>query len=135
MSQGSILIIEDDTGIQTVTKFSLEMDGHWQVTVANCGKEGLLKAKTINPDAILLDLIMPDMSGVEILEQLQSDNIASNIPIILFTAKLIDWKIVEGKNSNVIGIINKPFDCLTLSAEISKLLDRRFHLAVGSVID
>ncbi len=135
MSEKSILIIEDDTGIQAVTKFSLEMDGHWQVTVANCGKEGLLTAKSMNPDVILLDLIMPDLGGVEILEQLQSDNTARNIPIILFTAKLIDWEIVKNENNNVIGIINKPFDCLTLSAEISKLLDRRFHLAASSVTD
>lgn len=133
MNQKSILVIEDDTGIQAVTKFSLEMDGHWQVTVANCGAEGLLKAKSTIPDVILLDLIMPDMGGMEILEQLQSDSITTNIPIILFTAKLIDWEIIKNEKSNVVGIINKPFDCLTLSAEISKLLDRRFHLAVSSV--
>ena len=133
MSQRSILIIEDDTGIQAVSKFSLEMDGHWQVALARCGTEGLFKAKSMNPDVILLDLVMPDMDGVEILEQLQSDNIVSNIPIILFTAKLIDWKIVKNEKSNVIGIINKPFDSLTLSAEISKLLERRRYLAVGSV--
>ena len=132
MSQRSILIIEDDTGIQAVTKFSLEMDGHWQVTVANCGKEGLAKAKSMNLDVILLDLIMPDVGGIEILEQLRSDNIASNIPVILFTAKLIDWEIRKNEKSNVIGIINKPFDCLTLSAEILRLLERRFHLMPDS---
>ena len=91
----NILIIEDDTGIQAITKFSLEMDGHWQVTLAKSGTEGLLKAKTMNPDVILLDLILPDMSGVETIKQLNYNNITSNIPIILFTAKLLEGEIQE----------------------------------------
>ena len=123
MNQKSILIIEDDKGIRAVTEFSLEMDGQWQVTVASCGREGFLKAKTINPDVILLDLIMPDLAGVEILKQLHSDNTTSNIPIILFTAKSIKGEIQKFPNSNVIGLITKPFDCLTLSQRISNILE------------
>ena len=124
MERKNILIIEDDTGIQAVTKFCLEMDGHWQVTVANCGTEGLLKARIINPDVILLDLIMPDLGGVEILEQVDLDNTTSDIPIILFTAKLLEEGIQEFGNSNVIGVITKPFDCLTLSERISHVLKK-----------
>lgn len=124
----NILIIEDDTGIQAVTKFSLEMDGHWQVTIANCGEEGLLKAKTINPDVILLDLILPDMGGLETIERLDDDNITSNIPIILFTAKLLAGEIQEFNNNNVVGLITKPFDCLTLSEEILNILRKKTQL-------
>ncbi|MEO0924617.1 MAG: response regulator [Cyanobacteria bacterium J06643_13] len=124
----NILIIEDDTGIQAVTKFSLEMDGHWQVTTANCGEEGLLKAKTINPNVILLDLILPDMGGLETIERLNDDNTSSNIPIILFTAKLLAGEIQEFNNNNVVGLIAKPFDCLTLSEQILNILKKKTNL-------
>jgi len=128
----SILLIEDDIGIQAVTKFSLEMDGHWQVSVANCGEEGLLKAKTINPDVILLDLILPGISGLETLERLDCDEETSNIPIILFTAKLLAGEIRDFNKNNVVGLITKPFDCLTLSGKILALLDSQLKLAGNS---
>jgi CheY-like chemotaxis protein len=124
MNQHNILIIEDDTGIQALTKFSLEMDDYWQVTSAYVGKEGLFKAMNINPDVILLDLMMPDMGGIEILEKLQSDRTTDNIPVILFTAKLMEVENLELENKNVIGLITKPFDCLTLSAKILDCLKK-----------
>lgn len=133
MTDRRILIIEDDAGIQAVTKFSLEIEDNWQVTTAYCGKEGLFKAMHINPDVILLDLIMPDINGLEILKRLQNHRTTAKIPVILFTAKLMESEIVELENSNVIGIITKPFDCLTLSAKISNLLERQ-HLAVGDCL-
>ncbi|MBW4536648.1 MAG: response regulator [Pleurocapsa minor HA4230-MV1] len=124
MNQHNILIIEDDTGIQALTQFSLEMDGYWQVTSAYVGKEGLFKAMNINPDVILLDLMMPDMGGIEILEKLRSDKTTRNIPVILFTAKLMETESLELENKNVIGLITKPFDCLTLSADILDMLKK-----------
>ena len=124
MNQHNILIIEDDVGIQTVTKFSLEMDDYWQVTSAFNGHEGLFKAMNINPDVILLDLMMPDMGGIEILEKLQSDRTTQNIPVILFTAKLMEVENLELENKNIIGLITKPFDCLALSAKILDMLKK-----------
>ncbi|MEM7761287.1 MAG: response regulator [Cyanobacteria bacterium P01_A01_bin.40] len=128
MNKRHILIIEDDPGIQAVTKFSLEMDGDWLVTVARCGKEGLLKAVNLQPDVILLDLIMPDINGSEILQQLKYHPLTSNIPIILFTAKLIEGEILELKHNNIIGLITKPFDCLILSQMITDIIGNHRHL-------
>ena len=88
MNRKSILIFEDNTEIRAITKFSLEMDGYWQVAVANCSKEGLLTAKTINPDVILLDAIALNTEEVEILSQLRIDKTTRNIPIVLFTTFL-----------------------------------------------
>lgn len=125
MNQRSILIIEEDRGIQEVAKFCLEMDGHWQVDVANCGAEGFLKAKTIAPDVILLDSVALDREKVEILERLQSDRATQNIPIILFTTKLLDLRRLKCQNSSSIGTIDKPFDPLTLSKNIVEILQTR----------
>ena len=128
MNKKHILIIEDDTGIQTVTQFSLEMEEDWQVTTALRGKEGLLKAKKLHPDVILLDILMPDINGLEIIKELQNNQATKKIPIILFTAKAMGNDILKLQNSVVIGIITKPFDCLTLSATISNILDRQCRL-------
>ena len=125
-----ILVIEDDLGIQAITKFSLEMDRHWKVITALNGKEGLFKAMNTNPDVILLDLIIPDISGFAILQKLQKDPVMANIPVILFTAKAIESEIIKLDNSNVVGLITKPFDCLTLSARISEFLAQKAQVVV-----
>lgn len=67
---------------------------------------------------------MPDMGGIEILEKLQSDRTTQNIPVILFTAKLIKVENLELENKNLIGLITKPFDCLVLSAKILDILKK-----------
>lgn len=131
MNLRSILLVEDDIGIQAVARFSLEMDGHWQVEVANCGEEGLSKAETINPSVILLDTALSDMETIEVLKQFVLDRKVCNIPIILFTTKLIDLKPTKNLCSSVVGVIYKPFDSLTLSNEISNLLNSRLQSATN----
>lgn len=128
MSNKHILVIEDDEGIQKVTKFCLELEGNWQVTTAFCGKEGLIKAITLYPDVILLDVVMSDINGLELLKELQNNQVTKKIPIILFTAKVIEKKILKLLNNKITGIITKPFDCLTLSAKISEFLARQCQL-------
>lgn len=127
MTEKRILIIEDDVGIQAITKFSLEMDTNWRVMSAFDGREGLFKAKNLHPDVILLDIVMPNVNGYEILEKLQNDRATNKIPIILFTAKDINKIALELYNLPITGIITKPFDCLDLSAKIAQLLDWQYQ--------
>lgn len=133
MTQRTILVIENDTSIQAVTKFSLEMNGHWLVSIANCGKEGLLKAQSMIPDVILLDAIALNTEKTEILSQLWQDKTTKNIPIVLFTTKLLDLKYLTRQNSNVIGTIYKPFDALALSKNISDILNQKAQLVASSI--
>ncbi|MEM8831078.1 MAG: response regulator [Cyanobacteria bacterium P01_G01_bin.19] len=128
MSNKRILIIEDDPGIRTLTKFCLEMDNGWEISIADCGEDGLLKAKALSPDVMMLDLLLPDMSGIEVLNRLRSDRATAQIPIILFTANLLEVEIIERRYSNVVGIIHKPYDSLTLSRDILNILDRQCKL-------
>ncbi|MEM7762339.1 MAG: response regulator [Cyanobacteria bacterium P01_A01_bin.40] len=125
MNRRTILVIENDTDIQALTKFSLEMDGHWQVDLANCVKAGLSKAKSIIPDVILLDSSASNIDIGEIIIQLKSSKSTRNIPIILFTTKLLDSKQLKNLNSSVIGTIYKPFDSLTLSTNITNILKKK----------
>lgn len=123
MNKKHILVIEDDEGIIAITQFSLEMEGSWQVTTALKGQDGINKAKELHPDVILLDWVMPDISGIKIIKKLQSSQFTQAIPIILFTAKKLKHNLINLNNHNIKGIIIKPFDCLSLSTKILTLLE------------
>ena len=123
MNKKHILVIEDDEGIIAITQFSLEMEGSWQVTTALKGQDGINKAKELHPDVILLDWVMPDISGIKIITKLQSSQFTQAIPIILFTAKKLKHNLINLNNHNIKGIIIKPFDCLSLSTKILTLLE------------
>lgn len=123
MSKRHILVVEDDAGIQAVTKFCLEMEDFWRVTTAFTGREGLTEVTNCHPNVILLDLNIPDLSGLGVIHELQSNRQTAKIPIILFTAKLSESAALAEENYNVVGVITKPFDCLTLSERILYLLE------------
>ena len=123
MRERHILLIEDDEGILAITKFSLEMDIFWQVTTATNGNDGLKKAQDLQPDVILLDILIPGISGIKLVRDLEHNILTAKIPVIIFTAKPINNGLSKLQNSNIKGIITKPFDCLTLSRQIINILD------------
>ena len=119
MNPRDILIIEDDTGIQAVTKFSLEMDGHWKVNLANCGKEGLLKAKTINPDVILLDISMPGGDGFNVAQRVRK--IIGSEPVIIFLTAHKEPELRQrAMEFGAAGFIEKPYDADRIIELIAK---------------
>ena len=124
MSEKHILLIEDDEGILAITKFSLEMDIFWTVSTATNGHEGLYKAIDLQPDIILLDILIPGISGIKLVKNLENNPLTAKIPIIIFTAKPIDTDLSMLQNNNVKGFITKPFDCLNLSRQIINILDK-----------
>ena len=118
----TILMIDDETDIQTVASIGLEMISGWQVLQANSGKEGIQQAQTHHPDAILLDIMMPDMDGYDTLAALRADERTQAIPIIFLTAKA---RAVDRKKLYEIGaqgVIHKPFDPTTLGSRIAGFL-------------
>lgn len=80
----NILIVEDDRAIAKIYQIELESKG-FGVTIASNGEEGLEKAKTVKPDLILLDIMMPKMNGVDVLRQLQNDEATKKIPSVMLT--------------------------------------------------
>ncbi|KAF3884710.1 MULTISPECIES: response regulator [Nostocales] len=122
MSAKQILIIDDEKNLCTVIAASLEKIGGWQVLTALSGVEGLRKAETQQPDAILLDVMMPDIDGLALFEKLQSLRATQTIPIILLTAKAQKVDIERFTKLGVAGVIAKPFDPLKLSSEIGNIL-------------
>jgi len=122
MAERHILIIDDEQAIQAVASLSLKMEANWQVLTANSGAEGLATATQEQPDAILLDVMMPNMDGIETFQQLQQTPLTCNIPVILLTAKAQAAEQQQFQNLGVAGVITKPFNSLTLARQIAQLL-------------
>lgn len=116
-------MIDDEVDIQTIARIGLTMIGGWQVLTATSGKEGIQQAKIHQPDAILLDVMMPDMDGVATLSELKADAATQSIPVIFLTAKSKATDRTKFYAMGANGVINKPFDPTTLASQISGFLN------------
>ncbi|PZO12924.1 MAG: two-component system response regulator [Leptolyngbya foveolarum] len=117
-----ILIVDDEESIQKVVRLSLKMEASWESITASSGVEGIRQAEIRQPDAILLDVMMPDMDGVETFAALQNNPKTRAIPVILLTAKTQSAEKRLFQEMGVSGVIIKPFKPLALASTISQLL-------------
>jgi len=122
MDTKSILIIDDDDDIREATQICLEVMGRWEVLKASNGVDGLNIAESENLDVILLDIMMPGMDGITILQRLQSNPKTQKIPIIILTAKAQSKDKKYFDKLNVISVITKPYDPMTISDQIFSAL-------------
>jgi two-component system OmpR family response regulator len=113
-----ILHIEDEPDIQVVARIALEDVGGFVVSTASSGVEGLAMAEGLAPDLILLDVMMPGMDGPATLAALRAHPATASIPVIFMTAKVQSHEISRYKALGALGVINKPFDPMTLAAEV-----------------
>ena len=118
MSAKRILIVDDEYDIRAVAELALKTVAKWEVLTAASGSEGLNKAITEQPDAILLDVMMPDMDGIATLQALQANPATESIPVILMTAKTQAADQRRFAELGVAGIITKPFKAMQLSAQV-----------------
>jgi CheY-like chemotaxis protein len=119
-----ILIIDDDHDIQEIASVSLRTLGQMEVIVAQSGPEGLGKAAQEQPDAILLDVMMPGMDGPATLAALRRDPATASIPVIFLTARPREAG-VESDEPGVAGVLAKPFDAVALPARVRAILEGR----------
>jgi len=120
--QRRILIIDDDDDIREVAALTLEMVAGWNVVTANSGANGIRKAQEENPDAILLDVMMPGMDGPTTFQEMQKIPEVAKIPVILLTAKVQGADQKRFAALGVAAILFKPFDPLTLAQQMSDAL-------------
>ncbi|MEI2577604.1 response regulator [Scytonema sp. PRP1] len=118
-----ILVIDDEINLCTVIKVCLEHIGGWQVLIARSASEGLALAATELPDAILLDVMMPDMDGLVLLHALHINPVTQTIPVILLTAKPQPVNLNQSAQLSLVGVIPKPFDPLELADQVAELLE------------
>ena len=123
MKTKRILVIDDDDGVRDVIQISLEVIAGWDILTATCGSEGLVLAQTQQPDAILLDGMMPDMDGWEVYQQMKADEKTKRIPVIVVTAKAQSIDKVLGLHiAKVDDYITKPFSPQDLMNSVDKVL-------------
>ncbi|HYF95703.1 MAG TPA: response regulator [Symbiobacteriaceae bacterium] len=117
-----LLIVDDDEDIREVAQVTLEVSTCWEIVTAASGEGGIRTAVATPPDAILLDVMMPDLDGPSTLRHLRSHHETAGVPVIFLTAKVqaTDRKRLEGLP--ISGVIAKPFDPMTLAGEIAAIL-------------
>ncbi|MBW4688815.1 MAG: response regulator [Komarekiella atlantica HA4396-MV6] len=122
MKTQKILVIDDEDDIRQLIQTCLEIMGGWKVLTATSGNQGLLLAQSSQPDAILLDVMMPDMDGLTTFQQLQANQKTKHIPVILLTARgrATDQRLFT--QLGVRDIISKPFNPQKLAIQVAAAL-------------
>jgi len=121
MAKGKVLVVDDEIYIVHILDFSLGMEGY-EVLTALDGEQALEKAKTEQPDLIVLDIMMPKLDGYETCKMLKADDTTKNIPVILLSAKgrNVDQKV--GFEVGADDYITKPFSPRKLVERINSIL-------------
>jgi CheY-like chemotaxis protein len=122
MNNKRILLIDDEEAIQEVVQVGIEIEAGWQVAIASSGLEGIDLAQSQQPDAILLDVMMPDMDGISTLSNLKANAQTCSIPVIFLTAKTQATEKDQLQSLGVVDVITKPFNSMTLASQIAKIL-------------
>lgn len=120
---GFIYLIEDEKAITTLLKYNLEKEGY-KFEFSDSGEEGLRKIKKKIPDLVLLDWMLPDISGIEICKNIKKNNLLKNIPVIMLTAKGEEEDKLKGFQIGADDYVTKPFSQKELMARINALLKR-----------
>jgi two-component system response regulator MprA len=123
-----VLVIEDDDSVRSALRRALLLDGY-EVVPAPTGQEGLLKAETTVPDAIILDLGLPDIDGMEVCRRLRS--VGNRTPILMLTARDAIEDRVDGLEAGADDYLVKPYDVRELQARLHAITRRHVDGADG----
>ena len=118
-----ILVIEDEEDIRQILAYNLRQAGH-ELQTADCGKTGLALARGEKPELVLLDLMLPDISGLDICRQLKSDPATRDIPVIMVTARSEEIDRVVGFELGADDYVVKPFSVREVILRVQAVLRR-----------
>jgi two-component system phosphate regulon response regulator PhoB len=131
---GKIFIIEDETSIIHLVQHNLEKDG-FIVSSAINGNEGLKDLKKFEPNLLLLDWMLPDLSGIEICKSIRKNTSFKNLPVIMLTAKGEEEDKIKGLDSGADDYLTKPFSYNELLARIKAILRRSDPKTVSDTLE
>jgi len=118
-----VLVIDDEEDVRYVARMSLGRVGQMTVIEASSGEDGIARAKSEQPDFILLDMMMPGMDGAATFLALRANEETSAIPVVFLTAKAMASEVQRLKALGARGVILKPFNPMTLASEVKALLE------------
>ncbi len=133
LARPTILVVEDEAPLITLLRYNLEKQG-FQVDEATDGQEALLRVAEARPDLILLDWMLPTLSGIEVCRQLRRKPATRDLPIIMVTARTEDQDAVRALDTGADDYIAKPFAMDGLMARIRALLRRSGSIATKGVL-
>jgi two-component system alkaline phosphatase synthesis response regulator PhoP len=125
-----ILLVDDDAEILELLTFNLKKAG-FAIGTASDGIEALKKARSIAPDLILLDLLMPELDGFAVCEILRRDKSTASIPIIMLTALTSELSRLTGIDCGANAYLTKPFSVRQLVLKVDDLLKKRDTKAIA----
>lgn len=117
-----VLLIDDQEDILRIAELSLRTVGRMEVEVARSATEGLERARRAPPDAILMDMMMPEMDGLTALGLLRGVPELADVPVVFMTARVQREEIAGYLQAGAIGVIRKPFNPMGLAEELKALL-------------
>jgi two-component system alkaline phosphatase synthesis response regulator PhoP len=116
-----VLVIDDETVVGTILRYAFDVDGH-QTLVAGDGSTGIEMARSEHPDLIVLDLMMPDLTGYDVLEILREDETTKELPIVILTAVTMQRERDLCLSKGADAVLIKPFDPRDVAQAVGALL-------------
>lgn len=124
MNNNKILVVDDEEDIVELMTFQLKNEG-FEVICANDGMEAVVKINKENPSLVILDIMMPRMSGLDVVKLIRAKEEDNHLPIIIVSAKSSEDDVVKGLDLGADDYVTKPFSLKVLSAKVKALLRRK----------
>jgi two-component system phosphate regulon response regulator PhoB len=118
-----VLVVEDEDSLATLLQYNLQKEGY-EVTLAGDGEEALLMVEERLPDLIVLDWMLPKVSGIEVCRRLRQRNETRNVPVVMLTARGEETDRVRGLDTGADDYVVKPFSMTELGARLRAVLRR-----------
>lgn len=119
-----IMHVEDDPDIREIVRIAIEFSDEFDVVQSEDGPSGLEALQSVQPDILLLDVMMPGMNGMEFLTQARESGAVKDVPAIFMTARVQEVEIQPLYDVGGVGVISKPFDPITLGEQINEIIAR-----------
>ena len=123
MAQASVLIVEDEDALATLLQYNLEKEGY-RVSVAGDGEEALTRLEESPPDLVILDWMLPKVSGIEVCRRIRARAESRNLPVIMLTARSEESDRIRGLDTGADDYVSKPFSMTELTARVRAVLRR-----------
>lgn len=117
-----LLHVEDDADIREIANLSLSLTGEFEIVQSEDGQAAVAQIETFTPDVILIDMMMPGLTGPETLEEIRKVPHLSETPAIFMTARTRDEDVAALRALHRVDVISKPFDPMSLPEEIKTIL-------------
>ena len=120
-----VMCAEDDPDIRMILEFSLHRLGHYDLQLCAGGNEALERVDSFAPQLVLLDVMMPGLSGPQTLERLRQREVMRGVPVVFLTAKAMHGEVQSLMQHGAAGVIVKPFDPVALPQDVRVYWEQR----------